>query len=124
MHIINSAGFIGANPTRIFIRPLSISFCDMVDRSHFKKKASCCLTPIKMPFFHDCVKKFFTCNLTFVHVISVFGSKATQTVPFLMEVSRKINNRTTLMYLNSGSVDSVLAPQISNYLYNQIYGYN
>jgi hypothetical protein len=59
-----------------------------------------------------------------VHVISVFGSKATQTVPFLMEVSRKINNRTTLMYLNSGSVDSVLAPQISNYLYNQIYGYN
>ena len=80
--ITNSAGFRAATPTRTTSRPLSMSFCVIVERSTFTKKASSGLVPTRRPLRHSSVRKSSTCRRTWLQVASSLGSKTTHWSPW------------------------------------------
>lgn len=77
----NSAGFRGANPTKMFTIPRLISFWVVVSLLHFTMYASFGVEPWKAP----CLKRFCmnapTLSLICAQSGSSLGSKTTHCVP-------------------------------------------
>ena len=88
-----------------------MSFCVIVLRPHFTKKACSGVVPIRAPFFQTVVKNCDTVCLTLAQSFSLLGSKTTHWVPFSIDSSRYKNKRRRLTYFQSESFEVVRAPQ-------------
>jgi hypothetical protein len=100
----------GATPTRQTRRPLSRSFCDIVERSHFTKNDFSGLSPRRAPFCHSLSRKSEMVERTLAQSSSPLGSNTAHWVPLSIERSRKAKYRRRLTYFHSGSLDIVRAP--------------
>src|SRR3989442_8483085 len=79
--ITYSAGRSAATPIRQTRRPLSRSFCVIVERSHLTKYAFSGLSPRSAPIDHSLNKKSSIVRRTFAHSASPFGSHTAHCVP-------------------------------------------
>ena len=74
LNMTNSAGFVGAIPTKAINLPLSISFCVIVVLSTLTKNASSAVVPIKAPVFQTVVRNWVKIAFTCDHNLSLLGS--------------------------------------------------
>jgi hypothetical protein len=65
-----------------------MSFCIIVVRSHFTKKASSWVSPIRAPSIHTFVRNWVIVCFTFAQSFSLLGSKKIHQVPFSIDSSR------------------------------------
>ena len=107
----NSAGFIGAKPITTRTTPSSRSPCVIVVRSQRTKNASRGFRPWNAPCRHRSARNTPTATRTLAHKGSSFGSNTAHCNPRSMLRWRDTNNRRTLTYFHSASLESVRPPQ-------------
>src|ERR1051326_873063 len=91
----NSAGRKGATPIRQTSRPLSRSFCVIVERSQRTKKDFSGLSPRSAPICHSFRRKSEMVRRTLAQSSSPFGSNTAHCVPLSIECSRGSEEHTS-----------------------------